>query len=66
VAARPPDVLLGLGLGWPTGTPFSACARVPVVPEAETTGVAAVGVAAMGVGTGDGLSAPAVFDAGFS
>src|SRR5439155_23514020 len=50
VEARGPDVLLGVG--WPTGAPIPACARVPIVPEAETTGVAAVGV-----GAGDGLSA---------
>lgn len=50
-----------LGVGWPTGAPLSACARVPVVPEAETTGAAAVGV-----GAGYGLSAPAVPDARFS
>jgi hypothetical protein len=60
VEARGPDVLL-LGVGRPTGAPFSACARVPVAPAAETSGVAAVGV-----GAGDGLSAPAVPDAGFS
>ncbi len=59
VEARSPDVLLGVG--WPTGAPISPCARVPVVPGAETTGVAAVGV-----GAGVGLSAPAVPDAGFS
>lgn len=59
VEARSPDVLLGVGR--PTGTPRSPCARVPVVPEAETTGVTAVGL-----GAGNGLSAPAVPDAGFS
>ena len=51
VEARGPDV--PLGVGWLTGVPTfafaSACARVPVVPRAETTGVAAVGV-----GAGDG------------
>ncbi len=57
VEARPPDVLLGVG--WPTGAPIPACARVPVVPE--TTGVGTVGV-----GTGVGLSALAVPAAGFS
>ncbi|WUO44251.1 hypothetical protein OHT57_01540 [Streptomyces sp. NBC_00285] len=59
VEARLPDVLLGVG--WATGAPVPACARVPMVPEAETTGAAAVGVAAT-----DGLCTPAVPDAGFS
>lgn len=51
VEARGPDVLLGVA--WPTGAPISPCARVPVVPEAVTTGVATVGAA-----TVNDLSAP--------
>ncbi|MEH0549088.1 hypothetical protein QA802_40315 [Streptomyces sp. B21-105] len=61
VEARGPNVLLLLGDGRPAGAPFSACARLPVLPAAETSGAATGGVAA-----GDGLSAPAVPDAGFS
>ena len=58
VEARSPDALLGVA--WPTGAPIPPCARVPIVPEEETTGVGAVGV-----GAGVGLSAMAVPDAGF-
>jgi hypothetical protein len=60
VEARGPDVL-PFGVGPPTGAPFSTCARLPILPAAETSGAAAVGV-----GAGDGLSALAVPDAGFS
>lgn len=67
VEARSPDALLGVG--WPAGAALifaSACARVPVVPRAETAGAGAAGAAAVFVGAGNGLSAAAVPDAGFS
>ncbi len=74
VEARPPGVLLWVGRPagvepLPEGVPAAACARVPIVLEAETTGAEAAGRAAVdepvvGVAAGDGV--PAVRDAGFS